>query len=204
MQHGEVNSDTWDRLFPYLNGYTSYTILNGDSLFSIALKFQTSISRILYANPDIKSTKIYTGQKIIVPFISVVPTDVRYTYDLLKMNLFALKRIYPFLEIQTIGKSILNKNLYVVRIGKGQKEVFYNASFHANEWITTPVLMKFIENYCLSYDNVSDIYGYQSANLFNSVSLYLLPMVNPDGVDLVTGALSTNSNAYVNAKQISR
>lgn len=118
------------------------------------------------------------------------------------MNLKALKKVYPFLEINPFGNSVLGKSLFSVRIGKGSKEMFYNASFHANEWITSVVLMKFIENFCISYVTNSDIYGYQSKNLFDTVSLYIVPMVNPDGVDLVTGSIDIQSKAYISAKQI--
>ena len=70
-----------------------------------------------------------------------------YTYQKLQKDIRELKATYPFLEIGNIGYSVLGRQIPYIRIGSGQKEVFYNASFHANEWITTPVLMKFIEDY---------------------------------------------------------
>lgn len=74
---------------------------------------------------------------------------------------------------------------------------------HTNEWITTPLLMKFLENISKSYVNNMSIFGYNARELFSNVSLYIVPMVNPDGVDLVTGLFSENSWAYTNAKRIS-
>lgn len=201
---GIVGIQSWNALFPYLNGYTIYTVQANDTLFSIATRFQTRINHILYANPGLEANSIFPGEKIIIPFGEVVPTNVRYTSSLLEMNINALKIIYPFLQIDSIGKSVLGKELFVIRIGRGSKEIFYNASFHANEWITSVVLMKFIENYCISYVTNSDIYGYQSRNLFDTVSLYLVPMVNPDGVDLVTGAIASPSQAYLSAEQIAK
>lgn len=135
-------------------------------------------------------------------FGSIVPTDISYPYWIMQMNIEALKNKYDFLEVSSIGKSVLNKELYVIRLGRGPKEVFYSASMHANEWINTPILMKFIENYAEAYVNNESIYNQNIRELFDKVSIYIEPMVNPDGVDLVVGALNTSSTAYRNARTI--
>ena len=134
--------------------------------------------------------------------MDIVPTDKSYSYNLLTQNLFSLNRAFPFLNIQVIGNSVLGKNLYVVKLGTGSKKVFYSASFHANEWITSVIMMKFIEDYCLGFKNNSTLYGYSVKDLFNNCSIYIMPMVNPDGVDLVTGYLSNSSYAFINAQNI--
>lgn len=116
--------------------------------------------------------------------MSIVSTNISYNSDILRQNLSLLLRTYPFLNVQTVGNSVLGKSIYVIKLGRGPKRVFYSASIHANEWITTPVLMKFIEDYCISYVRNSKLYGYSVRNLFNSTSIYIMPMVNPDGVGL--------------------
>lgn len=135
--------------------------------------------------------------------MSVVLTNASYTYSLMSQNLATLNRTYPFLNIQTVGSSVLGKNIYVIKLGKGTKKVFYSASIHANEWITSVLLMKFIEDYCIAYNNNSRLYGFSVRRLFNSVSIYIMPMVNPDGVDLVTGSLNPFSSAYLKSENIS-
>ena len=126
----------------------------------------------------------------------IVPTNVNYSSFILRQNLNSLVRKFPFINLQVVGNSVLGTPLYVVRLGVGKKKVFYSASFHANEWITSVLLMRFIEDYCNSYINNSSLYGYSIRNLFNTVSIYLMPMVNPDGVDLVTGEIDPNSPVY--------
>ena len=136
--------------------------------------------------------------------MNIVPTDKSYTYDLLTQNLFTLNRVFPFLNIQVVGSSVLGKKLYVVKLGTGSKKVFYSASFHANEWITSVVMMKFIEDYCNAYVNDLNLYDYNIKTLFNTVSIYIMPMVNPDGVDLVTGNIPKTSNSFIYTKNISK
>lgn len=132
----------------------------------------------------------------------IVSTNISYNSDILRQNLSLLLRTYPFLNVQTVGNSVLGKPIYVVKLGRGPKKVFYSASIHANEWITTPVLMKFVEDYCRAYVNRSNLYGYSIRSLFNSTSIYIMPMVNPDGVDLVTGNLAVSSPSYQKALHI--
>lgn len=125
-----------------------------------------------------------------------------YTYKKLQDKIQQLKITYPFLEIGNIGYSVLGRSIPYIRIGIGKKEVFYNASFHANEWITTPVLMKFVEEYAIQYLINGKLNEFSARELYNSVSLYIVPMVNPDGVDLVTGGLQPVDNSYKNAEKI--
>ena len=200
---GIVGANTWNVLMPYINGYTSHTIKEGDTLFKIAQMYSSTVDAIISANPNIDYENLKIGERIIVPFGSVVETNISYTSQFLNMDIEALKIIYPFLQVSSIGRSVLGKPLQVIRFGNGQKEVFYCAATHANEWITAPLLMKFLENLSKSYVNNLPVFGINARELFSNVSLYLMPMVNPDGVDLVTGAISENSWAYRNAKQIS-
>ena len=135
--------------------------------------------------------------------MNIVPTNVSYNSNLLKQNIISLHKLYPFIQVTTIGNSVLNNNIFAIRLGKGKRKVFYSGSFHANEWITSVLLMHFIEDYCKSYVTNSSVLGYSIRNLFESTSIYIVPMVNPDGVDVVTGYIPKDSSQYEQAKKIS-
>ena len=200
---GIVGETTFDKLFPYINGYTLYRVQPGDTLFSLANTFNTNIYRILMANSSITNpNQISPGQVLVIPFGNVVSTNISYTYSIMEADIIALNIIYPFLQVFNVGNSILGKSLPVIRLGRGPKEVFYNASFHANDWITSVVLMKFIEDYSLAYTLDYDIFGYRVRDLFENVSIYIMPMVNPDGVDLVTGDIKPGNEIYQSAQRI--
>lgn len=202
IQDGIVGSDTWNALLPYINGYSYYVINEGDTLYNIARKFSTNINFISVANPYIDFNNLQVGEVIIVPFGNSIPIDVSYTYKLLEMNVLALSTIYPFLEFGNIGESVLGKSIKYVRIGRGKKQVLYNASIHANEWITSVLLMKFVENFSKAYVMDRCVFGYRARELFEECSLYIVPMMNPDGVDIVTGYIGPGDEIYEDAKRI--
>lgn len=183
---GIVGPATWNVFNRLLLGYDTYTIRAGDTLFNIANRYYTTVNAIITANPGINPNALAIGQQIVVPYgIDIVFTDIDYTYEIMERQLAGLKVRYPFLEIGTIGNSVMRKDLFYVRLGTGPNEVTYNASHHANEWITTPLLMKFIENFSKAYSNRTNIRGYNVPSIWGSSSIYIIPMVNPDGVDLV-------------------
>lgn len=140
------------------------------------------------------------GRQMLYDF-PVVSTKVPYSSLLVRYAVEGLKRRYPFIQTGTIGKSVMGKEIPYLRIGTGGTQVFYNASFHANENITTPLLLKFAEEYAKAYAQGTTLYGVPTDGLYNTYQLYLVPIVNPDGVDLVNGLL-TNGIYYRRAQQI--
>ncbi len=194
---GIVGLATWNYFNSFLRGYDTWSIRPGDTLYQIARNYHTTVNAILTANPGINPMYLRVGQRITVPYgIDVVFTDVDYTYSVLEMDIEGMEARYPFIETGVAGKSVLGKNLYYIRLGTGPVEVFYNASHHALEWINTPVLMKFIENFCKAYVAGSSIRGYNVRDLWARSSIYIVPMINPDGVDLVIEGLKPDNPYY--------
>jgi g-D-glutamyl-meso-diaminopimelate peptidase len=194
---GIVGPATWSRFESFLLGYDRYTIKGGDTLYNIAVRYYTTVAAIQTANPGLNPLNLRIGQVITVPYgIDVVFTDIDYTYEIMQRDIQGLKARYPFLETGIAGKSVLDKNLYYIRIGRGPTEVFYNGAHHSLEWITSPLLMKFIENFSTAYSQGRSIRGYNLQNIFNTSSIYIVPMVNPDGVNLVLEGLKPDNPYY--------
>ncbi len=133
----------------------------------------------------------------------IVPTNIHYTWELVSYIVNGLAVRYPFLEMGSIGKSVMGKELYYLKAGRGEKNVMFNATHHANEWITTPLLLKFAEDYVKAFEKGENISGKDANALFENTTLYIIPCVNPDGMDVVNGA--TPIGEYSNkALEISR
>jgi g-D-glutamyl-meso-diaminopimelate peptidase len=202
---GVVGPATWAALERYLRGYDIYTVRQGDTVYNIAKRYYTSVNAILTANPGLDPASLQIGRQLVVPYgINVVYGDVEPTYEILEIQINALKARYPFLETGVIGKSVLGRNIYYIRLGKGPREVSYNATHHANESICTPLVMKFVENYCIALSNRGSIQGYNIADLYNRASIYVIPMVNPDGVNLVAWWPTYTSAADRKAAQLNK
>ena len=185
---------TMQRLSPYLLGFERYMVKPGDTYYRLARTFGTSVRAILTANPNQDPNRLLAGQYLNLPYgFPVVPTDIPFTSELLQVCIQGLMARYPFLARRTIATTLYRRPVTALSIGSGPRAVLYNASHHANEWITTPVLMKFLEEYAHAVSVNGRIFGMDAQRLFQQARLYLVPMVNPDGVDLVTGAVAPGS-----------
>jgi len=124
-----------------------------------------------------------------------VPIDKPYTSELLEETIEGLVKVYPFIDLTVIGTSRLGRPLYALTIGHGGQEILINAAHHANEWITSVILMRFLEECAESFVS--------KAHIWDEISLHCIPMVNPDGVDLLTGGITPSRIAYKDAAEMS-
>ena len=186
---GIVGIRTFEKLRKFLVGYTLHTIRQGDTLYEIAQKYGSTVALIENANPNLSAENLRIGTRIIVPLnFSLVPTNISYNALLTEFIAEGLAVRYPFIDVSVVGRSFMGKPLVLFKMGKGDKKVFANASHHANEWITTPLLLKFVEEYAKGVVTATPMGENSFEELFNKTTFYAMPMVNPDGVDLVTGA----------------
>lgn len=143
---------------------------------------------LLVVNQTIDPIKLIVGSSISIPHRVhdlLVQNVTVYTYEQMVNDIEKLSSVYPFLMEKPIGNSVMGKSLIELRIGTGTKYVHVNGSIHANEWITSPVIMKFVNQYLLSLTNRTKIHGMNMLPLFMETYFSIVPMVNPDGVNLV-------------------
>lgn len=200
---GMAGSLTHRALLPWYTGYLVHTVRRGDTLFALARRYGTSLDAIELANPGTVPENLQIGTQLVIPLpFDVVPTDIDYSSTLIGYCVRGLAARYPFIVTGEIGKSVMGRPLWYMTLGSGENRVIYNASHHANEWITTPLVLKFTEQLAAAFASGGQVAGQQASEILSYAQLFIVPAVNPDGIDLVTGEL-TSGEFYNAAVRIS-
>lgn len=118
-----------------------------------------------------------------------------YDYDAVVSHVNRLAMRFGFVDLFTVGESVMEKKLYCLKIGVGNKKVFLTSGENGMEHTGSQLLMRFLETYAEAIHSKVPFFGHDSAELFGSVSLYALPMLNPDGVDIALHGLDI-TNPY--------
>ena len=115
-----------------------------------------------------------------------------------------ITRTYPFCRSELLTTTAFSRPVRTLVIGTGPRKVLYTAAHHANEWITALILLQFGEEFAAAIANGSEIFGRDARQLAEAATIYMVPMVDPDGVDLVVGAIDADSDQFRLAQQFSR
>ncbi len=111
---------------------------------------------------------------------------------------------YPFCRTQLLTATAFQRPIRTLEIGTGPRKVLYTAAHHANEWITSLVLLQFAEELAAAIDADGEIFGYSARKLAENATIYMVPMVDPDGVDLVVGAIGPGNIQFDLAQRLSQ
>lgn len=133
---------------------STYVVQAGDSMWKIAVKYQTGLAEIIKANPQIKNPAlIYPGQKLAIPNAAPLKTIedevVRLT------NIERTKR----------GLQPLAYNWQVARVARIKSQDMINNNYFSH---TSPVYgspFKMLESYALRFSSAAEniAYGQRSA-----------------------------------------
>lgn len=134
--------------------------------------------------------------------MAIVKTDVPMTSALCSEIITELVQTYPFCRTELLTTSAFGRPVRTLVIGTGRRKVIYTAAHHANEWITAPVVLKFVEDMAQAMVSGGTLYGVDAMELAGTATIYTVPLVNPDGVDLVTGAIKPGSVQYEGAQYL--
>ena len=117
-------------------------------------------------------------------------------------HLRRLRREFPFVYIHELTRTAHGRPIHALQIGSGDRKLLLAAGHHANETITSEVLWRFLFTYCGALRDGGAVCGADALSLYHGAMVYLVPLADPDGADLVAGAIAPGSAEYRAAAQI--
>lgn len=100
---------------------------------------------------------------------------------------------YPFLAVSSLGKSILGNTIPNITLGNGNKHLLYVGAHHGMEWITSVLLLRFVNEVCEFYQSQKTVYRRSIPLLWEEYCIHVIPMLNPDGVDYQINGVSSEN-----------
>ena len=99
-------------------------------------------------------------------------------------KLSEIESLYPFAKLSTIGKSVMGRDIFSLRIGRAASYVLFAAAFHGSEHITSAILIEFIKRLSDAILKDGTIEGVKIRRALNGRGLIFVPLVNPDGCEI--------------------
>jgi hypothetical protein len=100
-------------------------------------------------------------------------------------ELYAIAKKNPsFVKLEVIGHSLQGREIIALKVTKNanqladgaRPDVFYMATIHAREWISTEVNRRILHHFVDNYGKNAEV-----TNLVNTRELWFVPVTNPDG-----------------------
>lgn len=136
--------------------------------------------------------------------MAIVNTGVPITAASCDQMILDIVNTYPFCRTELLTTTAFQRPVRTLVMGEGERKVIYSAAHHANEWITALVLLKFAEDLAIAIESDGEIFGKNARELSQAVTIYMVPMVDPDGVDLVVGAIQPGDIQYDLAQRLAQ
>ena len=124
------------------------------------------------------------------------------TSGLQEQYLKQLRRTAPFVYIKTLTRTAGGRPVAAVQLGCGCTKVLVTGTHHANESITGTLLWELLLRYCEAVRTGGTFGGKNAQALFHNSMLYCVPLVDPDGADLVAGEIPEIAPEYIRAREI--
>lgn len=156
----------------------------------ITLGNQYDFNRDIYGDVYTYDCNDYVYMTYPVGAAYVVCPYQAYSYETMLSDAAKLQHMYPeLIKTSSIGKSVEGRDLLLIEFGRGANKIFVCGTHHAREYIATTYLMYAIDRYAYAYRSGSMWGQYNTKEILDNVTFCIVPMVNPDGVNLVQNGI---------------
>ena len=107
-------------------------------------------------------------------------------YRTLVESLGELSMRHSVLELGYLGTTVLDRPIPVVTIGRSKtsRSILCLGGIHPTDLLTPAVLLRFISEYAEFLNAGKPLYNVNLTHLFESRTLHIVPMLNPDGYEI--------------------
>lgn len=96
---------------------------------------------------------------------------------------YLLEEINQLENVFTIGKTSGGRDIFCIPLGNGETTAVFAGAFHGLEYLTTYALIDFAHKF-------------SETPFTNSFRLFIIPMVNPDGVDIAINGINPKNSLH--------
>ena len=146
------------------------------------------INPLINVDSYLYDTYCYAPQHCVYPYQA-------YSHEFVVNDANKLAKMYPeIIKVGSIGQSVEGRDLVLIEFGKGDKKIFVCGTHHAREYISTTYLMYAIDRFAYMYKTGMNETEYDIRTILDNVTFCIVPMVNPDGVNLVQNGINAVQN----------
>ncbi len=119
-----------------------------------------------------------------------------FDHEKLMQEVHLLTEEYPSVTLAYLGESMLARPIPYLRIGCGRREVLYVGAHHGMEWITSALLCDFARDLAATAATDGRVGRITAFALLQTHTFYILPMLNPDGVEYQIHGINEENPLY--------
>ena len=86
---------------------------------------------------------------------------------------------HPLFEVTQLGRSMEERAIYLIKVGTGKTKVLLWSQMHGDEPTATMAIMDMFNFFAQK----EDVFDKKRQYLLNNLTLYFIPMLNPDGAE---------------------
>lgn len=109
-----------------------------------------------------------------------------------------LKKAASNFEVKVLGESTLGESIHLIKVGSGNLKILMWSQMHGNESTTTKAVFDML-NVFIDHSNDPDI-----ENLLSNCTIYIIPMLNPDGAKAYTRVNANDIDLNRDAKNLTQ
>jgi|GEM_PF-197409 len=138
--------------------------------------------------------------------IKMIEFNQIYSYERIVEEMQRLhNQFHDFTKYSIIGMSHDNREIPMLTLSEGNQHLICTAGVHGRESINPVVMLKLIEDYCISYNERGIINNQFSIyHLLSDYAICFIPLMNPDGYSIALEGFDKIHNPILqsNARQL--